>query len=142
MPNPGKPTSLKLISGSRRVCKSGVSRLADDTHVMPSLATVPQAPPWLPNAHARCEWDRLTPLLVANRLLTEAGLTVLAHACALHGSIVQAMAAGQQPKAATVSVYRQLINDFGLTPAAQTKVPARAGGAGANPFSRHGCRGA
>lgn len=136
MPNPGKPHALKVITGSRRIAKD-----APITSTFPVIDAAPPAPQWLPNAHAVSEWNRLAPLLVANRLLTEPALQVLGHVCALHGVIVERMGKGQPPNAALISVYRGLINDFGLTPVAQVKVrPAGGEPSTANPFARNGKR--
>jgi phage terminase small subunit len=136
MPNLGKPASLKLITGSRRRDK------ATATVALPTIDYVPKAPDWLPGAQAVQEWDRLAPILVSNKLLTEASLSVLAHACSLHGVIVRAMASGNPIKAATLAIYRQMLNDFGLTPSSSAKV-AQAGQNVAPPdnvFARRGKR--
>ncbi|HUG26218.1 hypothetical protein [Piscinibacter sp.] len=134
MPNPGKPQSIKVITGSRRLRDKAMPA------VLPTIEAVPAAPDWLPNAQALAEWQRLAPILVANRLLSEATLSVLGHACALHGRIVQAMAAGQQPKAAVIGAYRALLNDFGLTPAFAAKVSRGHEGKGANRFAGNGTK--
>ena len=118
MPGPGKkPASLKLVAGTTRKDR-------EPAHVveLPVVSSVPAAPDWLPNAHAVREFERLAPILHANKLLTEAGVQALAHLCALHGKIVQLYAAGEAPVASMVAQYRGLINDFGLTPVAQGKV--------------------
>ena len=120
MPGPGrKPTRLKVISGTAQPCRSSLAAVE-----LPTIGAVPDAPDWLPNAHAIKEWNRLAPILVANKLLNEAGTMALAHLCALHGKIVQLYAAGEAPAASLVSQYRNLLNDFGIPPAAQAKVKA------------------
>lgn len=135
MPNPGKPIALKLMTGSRRVPS------AAGTVVLPALERVPSAPDWLPNSYARAEWKRLATLLVANRLLTEGSLSVLGHACALYGAITRSWSAGHEPRAATLGIYRQIVNDFGLTPASAARAGAARGDASsANRFLRHGRR--
>lgn len=115
MPQPRKPHNLKVVSGSREPNLEGPVEL-------PVVGEVPAAPDWLPNGHAVKEFERLAPILHANKLLTEAGVQALAHLCALHGKIVQLYAAGESPVASMVGQYRGLINDFGLTPVAQGKV--------------------
>lgn len=118
MPGPGKkPGNLKVVSGTERK-----DRAVEAPVDLPVIASVPSAPDWLPNAHAVKEWDRLAPILVANRLLTEGGISPLGNLCALHGKIVQLWAAGEAPVASMIAQYRNLINDFGLTPVAQGKV--------------------
>lgn len=136
MPGPGrKPTRLKVISGTTQPCRAIAATVA-----LPAVDAVPDAPDWLPNAHAIKEWRRLAPILVANKLLTEAGLAALAHLCALHGKIVQLYTAGEAPAASLVSQYRNLINDFGLTPVAQGRVKAAAPEPEGNAFTRNGKR--
>ncbi len=116
MPRPKKPDHLKLIDGSRQPMESGPQVNFD------CVDDVPPAPDWLPNAHAVREWDRLAPILHANRLLTQAGLSPLGMLCALHGKIVQLYAAGESPTGHMLAQYRNIVNDFGLTPVAQGKV--------------------
>lgn len=126
-----KPTPLKLITGSRKPDAPAVD--------LPLVSEVPPAPEWMPNGHAVREWERLAPILVANRLLTEAGLAALGHLCAAHGGIVQLYAAGMAPNAAMLAQYRALANDFGLTPAAQGKVrPSGEEQQKSNPFAKFG----
>lgn len=117
MANPRKPTHLKAISGTARK-----DRAPESVVDLPLVEDVPVAPDWMPNAHAVKEWDRLVSILMANKLLTEAALSPLAHMCALHGKIVQLYAAGEAPTASMSGTLRNLQNDFGLTPVAQGKV--------------------
>lgn len=117
MANPRKPSNLKIVAGTDRPDREG-SAAVD----LPLVEDIPPAPDWLPNAHAIKEWDRLAPILHANKLLTEAGLSALGQLCALHGNVVQMYAAGLAPVASMVAQLRGLMNDFGLTPVAQGKV--------------------
>ncbi|PZP90194.1 MAG: hypothetical protein DI587_39355, partial [Variovorax paradoxus] len=110
---------------------------------LPVVTEVPKPPSWLPNAHAVKEWNRLAPILVANKLLSEGGLSALAMLCSLHGKLVQLFAAGEAPVASMVAQYRNLINDFGLTPVAQGKVkPVGNDTPEGNKFARNGRRAA
>lgn len=120
MANPRKPTSLKVVAGTDRPCRRPESAPVE----MPELDHIPDPPDWLRNAHAVKEWQRLAPILTANKLLTEAGLSALGQLCALHGKVVQLYAAGEAPVASMVAQLRGLMNDFGLTPVAQGKVKA------------------
>ncbi len=117
MSRPRKPTALKVVAGTDRP-----DREPPAAAELPLVSDVPPAPDWLPNAHASKEWDRLAPILHANKLLTEAGLSALGQLCALHGKTVQLYAAGEAPVASMVAQLRGLMNDFGLTPVAQGKV--------------------
>lgn len=117
MSNPRKPASLKLVAGTNRP-----DREAPPAVELPLVDAAPSAPDWLPNAHAKNEWDRLSRILYANKLLTEAGLTTLGVLCSLFGKICQLYAAGESPTGHMVAQYRALANDFGLTPVAQGRV--------------------
>lgn len=135
MANTRKPRQLKVVAGTMQPCRDNPESIE-----LPIIQEVPSAPDWLPNAHAVKEWERLAPILTANKLLTEAGTAALAHLCALHGKIVQLYAAGESPVASMISQYRNLINDFGLTPVAQGKVRSVGEKPESNPFSRNGKR--
>ena len=102
MANPRKPTSLKVVAGTDRPCRRPESAPVE----MPALDHIPDPPDWLPNAHAVKEWQRLAPILTANKLLTEAGLSALGQLCALHGKVVQLYAAGEAPVASMVAQLR------------------------------------
>ena len=137
MPNPRKPTSLKVVAGTDQPCRREDSGVVD----LPLVSDVPLPPDWLPNSHAVSEWNRLAPILHANRLLTEAGISALAQLCALHGKVVQLYAAGEAPVASMVAQLRGLMNDFGLTPVAQGKVrPSGETEKTANKFTANGKR--
>lgn len=112
-----KPHNLKVVAGTARPDRDGPPLVE-----LPLVPDVPPPPDWLPNGHAVKEWERLAPILHANKLLTEAGLSTLGMLCALHGKIVQLYAAGEAPVASMVAQHRALSNDFGLTPVAQGKV--------------------
>lgn len=135
MPNPRKPTSLKVVAGTDRP-----DRAPPPSVELPLVDSVPLAPDWLPNAHAVREWERLAPILHANKLLTEAGLSTLAMLCALHGKVVQLYAAGESPTGHMLAQLRGLSNDFGLTPVAQGKVRPSAEKDTGNRFARNGKR--
>lgn len=138
MPGPGKkPRAMKVVAGTERK-----DRTAAPAVELPPVAEVPAPPDWLPNAHALKEWHRLAPILVANKLLTEAGLSAFGMLCSLHGKLVQLFAAGEAPVASMVAQYRNLINDFGLTPVAQGKVKPIGEEPAANKFAQRGKRAA
>lgn len=138
MPGPGKkPAGLKVVSGTERK-----DRAAPPAVDLPTVSDVPSPPDWLPNSHAVKEWERLAPILVANKLLTEAGLSAFGMLCSLHGKLVQLWSAGEAPVASMVAQYRNLINDFGLTPVAQGKVKPVGAEPEGNKFARNGKRAA
>jgi phage terminase small subunit len=118
MPGPSKrPSHLKVISGTTRP-----SREPEGAIELPPLTEIPPVPDWLPNAHAVTEWNRLAPLLVANKLLAEADVSSFGHLCALHGKMVQLWVAGESPTGHMISQYNALAGAFGLSPAWRTKV--------------------
>lgn len=136
MPGPGKkPAALKMVSGTQQKCRAEAPGID-----IPALSAVPQAPDWLPNSHAVKEWDRLAAILIANKLLTEGGLSALGHLCALHGKIVQLYAAGEAPTASMLGTLRNMENDFGLSPVAQGKVKPVGDSDKGNKFASNGKR--
>ena len=136
MPGPSrKPKTLKTVSGTVRPCREDLPAIE-----LPPLLETPPAPDWLPNAHAVKEWHRLAPILAANRLLTEGGLSALGTLCALTGRLIQLWTAGELPTGHMLAQYRNLTNDFGLTPVAQGKVRAAAPEQSGNRFAANGKR--
>lgn len=135
MANPRKPAALKLVAGTERP-----DRAAPPPIDLPLVSAVPSAPDWMPNPHAVKEFNRLAPILHANKLLTEAGLTTLGVMCALFGKICQLYAAGESPTGHMVAQYRALANDFGLTPVAQGRVKAGGKEETGNRFTSNGKR--
>jgi phage terminase small subunit len=130
MAGPGKkPPQLKVVAGTARK-----DRASETVVELPTIEKAPEPPTWLLNAHAVNEWHRLAKILTANKLLTEGGLSVLGVLCSVHGEIVRQTSVGMMPPAHLVAQYRQLANDFGLTPVAQGKV--RAGGEEKKPAGR------
>lgn len=104
-----KAPHLKLLSGTSRpdrVLPAGVS--------LPPLDVSPEPPDWLPNAHAVREWNRLLPVMMANRLLNAGNVGLFAQMCALHGHLVTAWATGEAPTAAMISTHRATCAALGL----------------------------
>ena len=129
---PKKRDHLKVVSGTARADRAEPVGIE-----IPVLETVPSAPDWLGNAHAVKEWNRLAPIAVANKLLTEAGLSAFGVMCATFGEIVKLTAAGMPPTANMIAQYRALANDFGLTPVAQGKVKPSADKDAGNKFAKY-----
>lgn len=128
MPQPAKANHLKVIGGSREpLTEPGIE--------LPELDELPEAPDWLARGAAVDEWNRLGPVMVANRLLTSGNVMAFAHLCALHGSLVGRYMADEHPSGHTYAQYRNLVNDFGLTPVAQGKVKPRVEAKKSNPFA-------
>lgn len=116
MPKPRVPDKIKIQKGTNQP-----NRMHEALE-MPIVIEYPKPPQWLPNKHAKDEWFRIVPILVNNGLLTEVGIAPLAVLCSLHGRIVEIFEKGGTPNGFTLSQYRALVNDFGITPVAQTKV--------------------
>jgi hypothetical protein len=130
MAYPRKPPELKVITGSRRPSRPRLE--------LPLVAAVPEPPDWLPNALAVQEWRRLAPILCANKMLTEAGLSALALLCALHGTIVRLWLAGLSPSTHLLAQLRHLQNDFALTPLSAGQLRPGEPASRSNPFRRNG----
>lgn len=132
MPGPSRrPSTLKVISGTTRP-----DREAQAGVDLPSLSAVPPPPDWMPNAHAVREWQRLAPILVANKLLAEPDLGALGHLCALHGKIVQLWTAGETPTGHLLAQFNTLAGAFGLSPAWRGKVKPIGDKGSENPFAK------
>lgn len=133
MPARKKPNHLKVLSGSRRI---------DDhqTVDLPPVSEIPPPPDWLPNAFAVREWNRLAPILFDNGLLTEASLSTLGVLCSCYGELAKQYSAGLSPTGHLVAQYRNLINDFGMTPSSASKVRASGDQAKPNRFANNGKR--
>ena len=127
-----RPTTLKLLSGTVRK-----DRAPGESVALPAVSAVPAPPDWLPNAHAVKEWHRLAPIMVANRLVTEADLSSLGHLCAVHGKLVQLWSAGEAPTGHMLAQYNALAGAFGLAPAWRSKVKPVADEGKQNPFAKH-----
>src|ERR1700682_2063217 len=107
---PRKPRALKLISGTLQPCRD----VADVAGVsLPAVTAAPRARDW-PHATAAAEWERLAPMLIKNRLLTEGGLSLLAMLCNLRSIITRALAGGVAPRASLLIQHRRLSADFAL----------------------------
>lgn len=114
-----KPRALKVLSGTVQPCRDRAGAFDAEP-----LVRAPEAPDWLPNAHALKEWARLAPILTKQKILAEGDLSTLGMLCALHGKIVQLYAAGETPTASMIATLRGMQSDFGLSAAARDKVSA------------------
>ena len=129
---PRKPDNVTHLSGTAQPC-----RLHDGIE-LPTLTELPPAPSYLPNEHALREWNRLGPILLKNKLLTEGSIGALEVMCTMYGVIFQQASAGVNPPAASVTAYRNMVNDFGLTPVAASKVKMPDQATPGNPFASNG----
>jgi len=68
----------------------------------------------LTNLDAVREWNRLAPVLTANRLLHEGNIGLLAQLCAVHGRLVKIWSGEGSANAALVVAYRMLSNSLGM----------------------------
>ena len=135
MANPKKPPALKMISGTKRKDRDSAPVVE-----LPLVESIPPPPDWLPNAFAVDEWNKNVSILMANGLLTEAGLMPLANLCALQGKVIQLYRAGETPTASMISTLRNLQNDFGMTPVSQSKAGGVVDKKPANKFANNGQR--
>jgi P27 family predicted phage terminase small subunit len=130
---PKKPTALKLIAGNPGGKKLPVNE------PKPKIE-VPSQPRHL-NAEARAEWDRLAPVLMRLKLLTRLDRAAFASYCVAWGRHVEAEE--QLAKASalaftgngypiinpwfiiskqSVEQMSKFLSEFGLTPAARTRI--------------------
>lgn len=133
MGNQKKLAQLKIIAGTARKDRDQGAALN-----MPTIDGLPEAPGWLPNAHAVLEFNRLAVILLNNGLLTTAAVTSLGHLAALHGKLVQQWNAGKCPTGYLIAQYRNLINDFGLTPVSSARIGGASPVSKTNKFANNG----
>jgi len=113
------PSALKLLRGTARPDR------ANPAEPRPAVGAKP--PPWLPRkGPARLAWRRLARILTATRVLTVADAEALALGCvALEEWLAaRADANGWRRADAAWKRYRAVLQDFGLTPSARTRVAA------------------
>lgn len=127
---PKKPHHLKVVAGTQRRDREPGRAMS-----VPPLDVAPEPPDWLPNAHAVKAWQRLAPILVANKILSELDLETLGHLCAVHGKVIQIWAAGETPTGHLIAQYKALASAFGLAQGWRGKV-GLLDESKKNPFSR------
>jgi phage terminase small subunit len=128
-----KISHIKKISGTAQPCRTEIPLVEYE-----AIDYVPEPPDWLPNHWAVKEWERLAPFLHRYKLLNEGALASLGMLCSLHGKCIQLFQAGECPNASMVGAYRNLVNDFGLTPVAQGKVKPMNNEEKGNKFASNG----
>jgi phage terminase small subunit len=80
------------------------------------------APPRKLKAEAKREWDRVIGFLSNNGIIGAECLSILATYCMVHAKIVELETAGMPIEAATLTQYRMLASEFGLTPTGRAKL--------------------
>lgn len=135
MAYPKKPTQLKILAGTARKDRDKGAKVD-----LPKVDSVPEAPSWLPNAHAVTEFNRLAAILFNNSLLHEVSVSALAHLAALHGKLLHIWSTGGIPSGHLMAQYRNLSNDFGLTPISCSKIGGAAPVKKKNAFANNGTR--
>jgi hypothetical protein len=104
---PRLPANLKAIRGTARPSR-------DDTILVQPVDVLPAPPTWLKNPAAIAEWHRLTNILVPAGILNEAALSLLAHACALHGALQNQWASGEVPQGHHLAQLRHMLRELGI----------------------------
>lgn len=133
MPRRRTPDHIKVMKGTAQKC-----RMDGNTAVDGELVTgYPEPPEWLDGLHAIEEWHRITPLLVAIKVLTEKDLTYLGHYCNIHGGLIDAAGSRTPPSASMYNALDKYAGKLGMTPADRAKVSAAAEAKPSNPFTKH-----
>lgn len=99
------------------------------------LATSAPPPDVLVDPVAVAFWNEKSAELIEARVLKTPHLTMLAVAANLYAKMVQKWRVGAEPSSAEVAQFRMYMNEFGLSPASETKAPGTSG-AVTNPFSQ------
>lgn len=123
MPNPPKPTALKLLDGSAAHNPGRVNRQE------PHPAEGGAAPRWLPTTgRARSAWNRLYPVVSAMRVMTVADAEALAIGCQTFAEYAATPVEHWKKRDALRRAYLGVLRDFGMTPASRTRVKVTAPG--------------
>ncbi len=120
MARPRNATSVSKLRGSNNPTRDKYR--AQEDVIAEELPEIPDPPDWLPNAFAVKEWKRLAPVLTELGLLNHANVNAFGALCAVQGKLMHVFSLGESPNAQLLSQYRSLINDFGLTPAAMSRM--------------------
>lgn len=142
-----KPTHLKLLQG-----KPG-HRALNENEPQPDLAEEKPEPPSHLSGQARAEWDRVYPVLLKNRLITEADMTAFAAYCQAYGRWQEAetQLAKQGPVVLAPSGFpvqnpylaisnkavehmHKFLTEFGMTPSSRSRVQVAGTGKKGNKF--------
>jgi phage terminase small subunit len=115
-----KPIEMKRIAGTIQPCRDAAKIEAMNS--MSLLESLPDAPEWLPNAHAAKEWYNTGNIMIGYKMLTVGDLPALGQMCALHGKIVQLYSAGECPGASMIGALSAFYTSFGMTPMSRVKV--------------------
>ncbi len=141
---PPKPTALHVLNGNPSKKKD----LGKNEPMPTPVVTIPAPPEWL-HAHGKIMWERLSPELYRLGLLTQADLEAFTAACNSWGVYVECqehirlngltykytnkgggvndverpeVRIGQK----SLDQFRALCSEFGLTPAARTRIEVKA----------------
>jgi len=126
------PDNVKKLRGTDQPC-----RMSGETLDFESIEDVPEAPTSL-NVQGRDYWERIVPILIKKRVLTIADLESLEILCVLYGKVMQAVSAGVDVNASSVTQLRLYQTEFGLTPASRAKIKAGDDGGKGNKFTQRG----
>lgn len=106
-----------------------------------ALTKAPPAPAWL-SSHAKAEWRRIMPQLIARNVITRADLAGIENYCVAAGAVRQiaellAMTPIPDLKLAGLQIRytqtaRQLAAEYGLTPTSRARIGTSADGGGAD----------
>lgn len=132
MPAKRVPDNVKALRGTDKPCKEFGPSLDFE-----AVEDLPAAPQYL-DVRAKAYWDRITPVLFEKRVLSVADLEALEVLCILYGKVRQAVEAGVDVNAATVTQLRLYQTEFGMTPVSRQKIRAGDDGSKGNKFTGNG----
>lgn len=126
-----KPRALKAFTGTLKPCRDRPEL------VLPSVASVPDAPPFL-DVNGASEFGRVASILFNAGVLTESDLALLTAYAACWSGLVQQWENRVRPTAADLTAFRQLASELGLSPRSRASLPPPTDPAGINPFASLG----
>ena len=115
MANPRIADNVHKLKGTLQPCRHG----SDDAEKAQFKAAIPPMPAFCKKDKAAAkEWERITKIMHAQRILTLADLTTLAAYCKLAGQLLET----GELYASQHSQLRGYIGELGLSPASRHKI--------------------
>ena len=116
MPNPRKPTALKVLEGTDRPDR------ANPDEPQYTELTAAEPPDTLRDGRAVQIWHDLVGVLGSQRVITVADRLALTELCNQQSEVDQVRRAGGMPGPGDKTQLRLMFAEFGLTPASRSKV--------------------
>lgn len=112
-------------------------RAIGDVLEFPVVESTPAAPEWVIDEGLTL-WNEMVPLMMTQRVLTNADLHAMAHMCKLHAELIDGYSRKIRATASDLSQLRMYFSEFGMTPASRTRIGKTSETEEKNKFKRNG----